>query len=259
MRTPPRLTPAFPSEGRRWKEGRERDTREREPRGVPLQRAANAAPGLNRKEFPLPRPLRLGGSHLSPGCLSRAFRFVRIYKAGMPACYDVKASPFIQNHPLPRPRTDKPSEWCRKRSEFPMPPILSLKFPASPSHRHTLLFLDAQEHTGCAFLRSHVPRARKGPLTDLLSQSSSGKRERGSRENTQPPVVALGSGKSDEKRMRNETGSSPRPTAHPRGGSASNSPRTSEAPRSVPTLPTFLSDSPQSDPTRPASPDLTWK
>lgn len=162
----PVLLQAFPLEGR-WKEGRERDTREREPRGVPLQRAANAAPGLNRKEFPLPRPLRLGGSHLSPGSLSRAFRFVRIYKAGMPACYDVKASPLIPNHPLPRPRTDKPSEWCRKRSEFPMPPILSLKSPASASHRHTLIFLDAQEHTGCAFLRSHVPRARKGPLTDL--------------------------------------------------------------------------------------------
>lgn len=52
----------------------------------------------------------------------------------------------------------------------------------------------------------------KGPLQDHLTQDTSGKRELGSRENTPPWGVAFGSCKSNQKRTRNEVGSSPRPT-----------------------------------------------
>lgn len=175
--------------------------------GLPSPTRSQRRSLSSRKRIPVPAASATGWVTPVPG-ISRLGVSIRSYLQGWYACV-------LRFESLSLYSKSFSAQATHRQARVPVPPILSLKSPASPPHRHTLKFLDAQKHAGCAFFSSHVPCERKGPLTDLLSQDSSGKRERGSRENTQPPVVALSSGKSDEKRMRNETGSSPRPTAHP--------------------------------------------
>lgn len=94
------------------------------------------------------------------------------------------------------------------------------------------------------------------PLREPSPRDASGKSELGSRENTPPSAVAFCSGKSNQTRMRDEAAPLPALPPRPARGWASKSARTSGAPRSVLTLPTFRSCWHQSEATRLSEPRL---
>lgn len=134
-----------------------------------------------------------------------------------------------------------------KRSRFPILSILSFKSEHYPL-AGTLANSWMRGDTCCAFFGSHVPCARSETHFRTTYRRTPRANGYWSRESTPPPVVAFSGCKSTPKRMRNEAGCSPRPTAHPHGDAL---PSHLEPRKLRPAPPSSLSHLPQCDPTLP--------